>query len=1531
MEDFNTPKNFHSEDIDPEKEFNDLRTQTDSESIEQSYPEKSSLVAIEEKGNKNYVPSSTYEEQEIQNDMSPVDIEEEEDKKNTPSSVFEEQENQKLTPSSAFEEEQENQKLTSPSAFEKQENQKHIPPSAFEQQNQKHTPSSVFEEQMNQKHTPPSAFEEQENQKHVLPSAFEEEDNQKHTSPSVFEEQKNQKHAPPSAFEGQENQKHIPPSTIEEQVNQKHVPPSAFEEQKNQKHVPPSAFEEQKNQKYTPSSAFEEQENKKHISPSAFEEQVNQKHIPPAAFEEQKNQKHTPSSAFKEQENQKHTPPSIFEEENQKYILTSTLAEQVDQKSIPKMNFLKEQDNQTFPIHTVSEEQDKQKHMLPAVSIEQGNQTHIASFAPSLAEDVLKHLPTYPLDQDAQKHIPASSSFEEDVQKHTPTSSSFEEDGQKHIPVSSFLEQESQKHIPASSSFEEDVQKHTPTSSSFEEDAQKHIPVSSFLEQESQKHIPASSSSYEQESQKYIPAASSSFEQESQKHVPVSSSFEQDVQKHISASPSLEQDAQKHIPTSSFEQDSQKHIPTPSSFEEDAQKHIPASSSFEQDAQKHVPVSSSLEQEAQKHIPASSSFEEYAQKHITASTSFEEYAQKHITASSSFEKNAQKHIPASSSFEQAQKYIPTPMFQEQDYQDYIPTYAYEKHYNQSLIPKTVIHDLDKEKHTTSLILQEQDEQKYVASSIFQKEDSQITVSMIPYYAQDINKTSYNTTSTHIPGFNVSDLKYSTFKPEITTSERNETLPEKSENNSLNKVNGKKVIQIGQAYIEIGTDTSPQQLRLQLHPQNGSSISLNIGRKSLDEPRMRYGYKVKKSRERSENHRDKGIGIKMADNMLKETEEALSRLGSKQHKLILNLSDLHKAQNMKDVLKMAKPLFKLGDRVSWKLKEGVGDAKYIEIGKLFKTTEGSNDVFYVSDKKGNIDMCETRLKETFKSNSIAIAFILILIMVILILFLYALYFVGKKSQNKRGYTKLIPQEEPKDKVALIIDTPVEESEGEERKKRTFKEAVRLVQMIRKKIEKLADEELTAEKEDESHPESLVIESSRPRKSLEPKKLQTDNIETAIEKFVEDKPNAEPDKSSSADSDNDQLRGRSSKTPQVPRIIDWVKDRGSRTSKNYISSSRSRKSLEPEKREVENIESAIHTHTQVENKLDKSSSLDSDNDQLKERSSKTPQATSTIDSFKQRGPRTSKNLITDRSHISTNRSRKSLEPKKFQAKNLEAVIEEEKNPDKSSSVDSDNEQLKERTSKTSPVTRIFDWIKDRGSLTSKNHISNGNEYHRKDDIPEEPIKQHSVLDERQKHQQEILPQSSEKLLKRDSAKSRVNDEVRMPPYYASQSNQALQMADESDSDVETLSKPKTIRKRSRQKTRPSVKKSKSSLDLQTLISTVETSDEGSIRAGPEELRTKMISTGEVKEIDSMLLGADWTQFVYCKDPSKVQSAKDVSFLQQEDSLEDILKFDFPTKTKNDSTKSLEKEVGKSIKNAESVIRRGRPIAKNDFIYR
>ncbi|GFY76516.1 uncharacterized protein TNIN_85321 [Trichonephila inaurata madagascariensis] len=1334
-----------------------------------------------------------------------------------------------------------------------------------EQKNQKHTPSSAFEEQKNQKHTPSSAFEEQENQKHIHPSSFEQK-NQKHTPSSVFKEQNYQKHTTPSAFDEQENQKHISPSAFEEQVSQKHIPPSAFEQQKNQKHAPSSALEEQENQK------------------------------------------HTPSSAFKEPENQKHIPPSVFEEENQKYILTSTLAEKVDQKSIPNMNFLKEQDNQTFTLHTVSEEEDKQKHIPPAFSTEQGNKTHIAYLAPSLAEDALKHLPTSSFDQDAQKHIPTSS---------------------------------------------------------FEEDAQKHIPVSSFLEQESQKHIPASSSSYEQESQKHVPV----------------SSLEQDAQKHISASPSFEKDAQKHIPTSSsFEQDSQKHIPTPSSFEQDAQKHIPASSSFEHDAQKYVPVSSSLEQDAQKHI----------------------------TASSSFEQDAQKHVPVSSSFEQAQKHIPTHMFREQDYQDYIPTSAYEKHYNQNLIPKTVIHDLDKEKHTTSLILQEQDEQKYVASSIFQEEDSQITVSMIPYYAQDTNETFYNTTSTNIPGFNVSDLKYFTFKPEVTTSERNETLPENSENNSVSEVNGKKVIQMGQAHIEIGTDTSPQQLKLRLHPQNGSSISLNIGRKSLGEPRTRYGYKIKKSGERSENRRDKGMRVKMANKMLNETAEALSQLGSKQHKLILSLSDLQKAQNMKDVLKMAKPLFKLGDRVSWKLKEGVGDAKYIEIGKLFKTTEGSNDVFYVSDKKGNVDMCESRLKETFKSNSIAIAFILILIMVILILFLYALYFVGKKSQNKRGYTKLIPQEEPQDKVALIIDTPIEESEGEERKKRTFKEAVRLVQMIRKKIEKLADEgkgsdeELTTEKEDESRPESLVIESSRPRKSLEPKKLQTENIETAVEKFVEDKPNTEPDKSSSVDSDNDQLKESSPKASPVTRIFDWVKDRSSRISKNYtydenhISSSRSRKSLEPKKLQAENTETAI----EVENKPHKSGSVDKDNDQLKERSSKTPQGIPTIDSVKHRGSRISKNRIADRSHISTSRSRKSHEPKNFQAEeNIENVIEEENKPDKSSSVESDNdqlmkrssktpqvihsidsakhrdsrtsknriadksrsrkslepkkiqpenietvieeenkpdksgsdgsdnEQLKERTSKTSPITRIFDWVKDRGSRTSKNYISNGNEYHRKDHVPEEPIEQHSVLDEGQ----EILPQSSERLLKRGSTKSRVNDIVIIPPYYTSQSNQALQMADESDSDVETLSKPKTIRKRSRQKARPSVKKSRSSLDLQTLISTVETSDEGTIRAGPEELRTKMISTGEIKEIDSMLLGADWTQFVYCKDPSKVQSDKDVSFLMPEDSLENVLKIDVPTKTKNDSTKSLEKEVGMSIKNAESVIRRGRPIAKNDFIYR
>ncbi|GFQ69890.1 uncharacterized protein TNCT_260611 [Trichonephila clavata] len=1648
IEDFNTPKNFHSEpkkeDIDPEKEFDDLGTQTDFESMEKSYPKNSPLAAVEEQGDKKYVPRPTYEEQEIQNDMSPTDIEEEEDQKQTPSSTFEEQQNQKRTPSPAFEE---------------QENQKHTPPSAFEMKNQKHTPSSIFEEQKNQKHTPPSTFEEQKNQKPVLPSTFEEQTNEKHTPLSAFEEQENKKHVPPSAFKEQKNQKHTPPSVFEEQESQKSIPPSAFE-QNNQKHTPSSIFKKQKNQKNISPSALEEEENQKHISSSAFEEQKNQEHTTSSTFEEQVNQKHIPPSSFEEQKNQEHTPPPALEEqENQKLIPPSSFEEQKNQKHTP-LAALEEQENQKHMPSPALEEQENQKHILPSTFEEQKNHKHTPSSA--LEE------------QGNQKFIPASAFEEQTNHKHTPSTVFEEQVNQKHIPMAAFEEQKNQKHTPSSSFEEQENQKSIPPSAFEEQEIQKHIPLSVFEEKENQNYILPSTLA-EQGDQKLTPKMNFSKEHGNQ-------NFTQDEQKHIPSTATTEQDNQNHIPVK--EQDNQTFTLHTIFKEQDKQKHMFSTVSIEQGIKNHIASSSSLEQDAQKLIPTSS-FEGDVQKLIPASSSFEEDVQKHIPASSSFEQDAPNHIPASSSFEQdAQKYVTTPIFKE-DYQDYVPISAYEELYKQSLIPKTAVYESDSEKHTPSLILQEQDDQKYVVSSIFQEEDNQITVSMAPYYAQDINETIYNTTSTDIPSFNGSDLKYFISKPDITTLELKETLPEKSENNSVIKGNGKKVIQLGPAHIEIGTDMSPGQLKFRLFSPNGSNISLSVGRKSLGEFRISDGSKVKNSRGKSENRRDKGIRIKMADKMMNETEENLSHLGSKQHELILSLSDLQRAQNMKDVLKMAKPLFKLGDRVSWKLKQGVGDAKYIEIGKLFKTTEGSNDVFYVSDKKGNVEMCESRLKETFKSNSIAIAFILILIMVILVLFLYALYFVGKKSNNKRGYTKLIPQEESHDKVAVTIDTPVEESEGEERKKRTFKEAVRLVQMIRKKIEKLADEErgsgeeLTTEKEDESRPESLIIESGRSRKSLEPKKLPTENIETAIEKFVEDKPSTELVKPDSGDSDNEQLKERSSKASPVTRIFDWVKDRGSRASKtlitgrNHVSSSRSRKSFEPQKLQAEKTETV-----EEENKPDKSDSVDSDNDQLKERSSKASPVTRIFDWVKDRGSRTSKTLTADRNHVSSNRSRKSLESKKLQAEIPETEIEEEDKPDKSDSGDCDNVQLKERSSKASPVTRIFDWVKDRGSRTSKtltadrnhvsssrsrkslepkkfqtenietlieeenkpeksssvdsdndqlrerssktpqvirtidslkhrgsrsfknhitdgnrifsgrsrksmepkklqaestetamkvenepdksdsdieqlkerssetpqetrtfnrgsrtskNHIYKGKEYHHKDDIPKEPIEQHSVQDEVKKHQQEKLPQSSERFLKRDSTKSRVYDVIKMPPYYTSESNQVLQIADESDSEAETLSKPKTTRKRSRQKTRASLKKSKSSLDLQTLISTVETSDEGTIRAGPEELRTKMISTGEIKEIDSMLLGADWTQFVYCKDPSKVQSEEDMSFLLQEDLDKDIVKVDIPTKTKNDSTKSLEKEVGMSLRNAESVIRRGRPIAKNDFIYR
>ncbi|GFU06392.1 uncharacterized protein NPIL_41462 [Nephila pilipes] len=461
-------------------------------------------------------------------------------------------------------------------------------------------------------------------------------------------------------------------------------------------------------------------------------------------------------------------------------------------------------------------------------------------------------------------------------------------------------------------------------------------------------------------------------EQSYHKHSPFVTTGEQGIQKYIPLAIYEDQEIQKNMPPIIFEeQGNQKHVPPSAFIGQGNQKAVSSASFKEEGNPEYTPLSTSIEQGNDNPIPKMNLIKEQDnQKHAPSTIS----EQKHIPAAASIEQDNQKHLPAFASVEQdTQKHIPTSVFQEQNYQQYIPSSDYQEQYNQNNMPDStfqeliyqkhmpdsVFQGLDYQKHMPTSIYQEKDNQKHVTSSIFQEKDNQKPPSMIPYYVQDANETFHNATSTNIPSFNEADLKYFSLKPDINNLQFNESSTEESKNNSLIIINGKKIIDEGPVHIEIGTDSSPPKLKFRYRPLHGSNISLNIERKSVSAPRLRDDSRWRESRKKYNYRRDKGFRIKMIDRKVKETEEDLTNFGSKHDKLILSISDLKKAQSMKELLKMARPLFKLGDSVSWKMKQGAGNAKYVEIGKLIRTTEGINDVFYVSDKRGHLETCESK--------------------------------------------------------------------------------------------------------------------------------------------------------------------------------------------------------------------------------------------------------------------------------------------------------------------------------------------------------------------------------------------------------------------------------------------------------------------------------------------------------------------------------------------------------------------------------------------
>ncbi|GIX98752.1 hypothetical protein CDAR_451011 [Caerostris darwini] len=124
-------------------------------------------------------------------------------------------------------------------------------------------------------------------------------------------------------------------------------------------------------------------------------------------------------------------------------------------------------------------------------------------------------------------------------------------------------------------------------------------------------------------------------------------------------------------------------------------------------------------------------------------------------------------------------------------------------------------------------------------------------------------------------------------------------------------------------------------------------------------------------------------------------------------LILNIPDMDRIKN-EDINKIAKPSLKLGGNsfipVTWKFNQISGDTKVVEIEKRLKNAQGGGDIFYVGDKPDSPTEC-CDYTQALKSNVLAIIFISILIVVFLILFFYAIYSVGRRTQNVQSYVKL----------------------------------------------------------------------------------------------------------------------------------------------------------------------------------------------------------------------------------------------------------------------------------------------------------------------------------------------------------------------------------------------------------------------------------------------------------------------------------------------------------------------------------------------
>ncbi|GIZ04896.1 hypothetical protein CEXT_319911 [Caerostris extrusa] len=149
------------------------------------------------------------------------------------------------------------------------------------------------------------------------------------------------------------------------------------------------------------------------------------------------------------------------------------------------------------------------------------------------------------------------------------------------------------------------------------------------------------------------------------------------------------------------------------------------------------------------------------------------------------------------------------------------------------------------------------------------------------------------------------------------------------------------------------------------------------------------------------------------------------------------------------------------------------------------------------------------------------------------------------------------------------------------------------------------------------------------------------------------------------------------------------------------------------------------------------------------------------------------------------------------------------------------------------------------------------------------------------------------------------------------------EESDSGGESASRWKRPRKWGRklkkQKTEERTKDLNGELESIISYEADMSADEGSLKPAPEKLKT-IVATGEVKEIDEMLVGHEWGR-VYSLYPPKMAEDREVSFADMGDNMNSESCVDVG---KSSSMRSLEREIGKSINKAEHVIRKGKPLS-------